>query len=113
MNRFGQCSFKARKQQNNIQKGCHPGVQCSFRRKYIVKLRRLKLNYKVLMLIVKNKISFTLYPAYIRVGTENLVLRHSVPHFPPNFSRRCVSSDGTQRWAFALLSERINENIKK
>ena len=32
-----------------------------------------------------NKMSFTLYPAYSRVGRGNLVLRHSVPHFPPNF----------------------------
>ena len=30
-------------------------------------------------------ISFTLYPAHSRVGRRNLVLRHSVPHFPPSF----------------------------
>ena len=30
------------------------------------------------------KISFTLYPAHSKVGRENLVLRHSVPHFLPN-----------------------------
>ena len=29
-------------------------------------------------------ISFTLYPAHSRVDWGNLVLRHSVPHFPPN-----------------------------
>ena len=28
---------------------------------------------------------FTLNPAYSWVYTENLVLRHFVPHFPPNF----------------------------
>ena len=27
---------------------------------------------------------FTLYPAHSRVGRENLVLSHSVPHFLPN-----------------------------
>ena len=32
-----------------------------------------------------NQISFTLYPAHSRVGRGNLVLRHTVPHFPPNF----------------------------
>ena len=25
-----------------------------------------------------------LYPAHNRIGRRNLVLRHSVPHFPPN-----------------------------
>ena len=30
-----------------------------------------------------NQISFMLYPIHSRVGRENLVLRHSVPHFPP------------------------------
>ena len=29
--------------------------------------------------------SFTLYPAYSRVGREIIVLRHSVNHFPPHF----------------------------
>ena len=29
--------------------------------------------------------SFTLYPAHSRVGRGNVVLRHSVPHFPPSF----------------------------
>ena len=32
-------------------------------------------------LLVKSKISFTLYPAYNMVGRVNLVSRHSVPHF--------------------------------
>ena len=31
-----------------------------------------------------NIFSFTLYPAHSRVGRENLVLRHLVPHFLPN-----------------------------
>ena len=30
------------------------------------------------------KISFTLYPTHSRVGRGNLVLSHSVPHFPSN-----------------------------
>ena len=29
-------------------------------------------------------LSFTLFPAHSRVGRGNLVLRHSVAHFPPN-----------------------------
>ena len=28
--------------------------------------------------------SFTLYPSLSRVGRENLMLRHSTPHFPPS-----------------------------
>ena len=32
----------------------------------------------------KNSISFTLYPAYSRVGRGSLVLRHSSPHFEEN-----------------------------
>ena len=31
------------------------------------------------------KFSFTLYPAHIMEGRTNLVLRHSVSQFPPNF----------------------------
>ena len=55
--------------------------------------------------------SFTLYPANSRVGRGNI--RHSVPHFPPNFSRHSVLSGNTQPRAFALVLERRNENIKK
>ena len=54
------------------------------------------------------KISFTLYPAH-RVGRGNLVLRHSVPHFPPN-------SGGIDCWwksmpRFSSTPERRNGNI--
>ena len=39
---------------------------------------------------------FYLYPAYSRVGRGNLIFRHSIPHFPPIFSRHCVMSGDTQ-----------------
>ena len=42
-----------------------------------------------------NQISFALYPAHSRVGSENLVLRHSVPHSPP-------SSEGIACWVAEL-----------
>ena len=31
----------------------------------------------------KKKTSFMLYPVHSRVGRGNLVLRHSISHFPP------------------------------
>ena len=31
-----------------------------------------------------SKNSFTLYPAHSRIGRGTIVLRHSVPHSPPN-----------------------------
>ena len=40
--------------------------------------------------------SFTLYPAYSRVGRENLVLRHFVIYFPRNF-RGIACEWGIQR----------------
>ena len=40
--------------------------------------------YSSLRFIKIYLISFTLYPAYSRVGRGNLVLRNSVPHFLPN-----------------------------
>ena len=48
--------------------------------------------------------------SYIR---EDLVLRHSVPHYPPNFSKHFVLSGRTYRRAFAVVPERRNEHIKK
>ena len=42
------------------------------------------------------KISFTLYPAHSRVGKGNLMLRHSVLHFQPNFWKHFVLSGRTQ-----------------
>ena len=57
--------------------------------------------------------SFTLYPAHSRVGSGNIVIRHSAPHFPSNFSRHYALSGGTQRRTFALVPDRRNENIKK
>ena len=42
------------------------------------------------------EISFTLYPAHRRAGRGNLVSRHSVPYFPPNFWRR----NSTPRFGF-------------
>ena len=53
-----------------------------------------------------------LYPAHIRVGRVNIVLRHSVPHFSPN-------SWGIARWvaelnaALCLDARARNENICK
>ena len=44
---------------------------------------------------------------------RELVLRHSIPHYSPNFSTHCLLSGVTQRRAFALVPERRNENIKK
>ena len=44
---------------------------------------------------IKNQINFTLYPAHSRVGRGNLVLKHSVPHFPP-------SSGGIAYWVAEL-----------
>ena len=46
--------------------------------------------YYILLIIYANDIfktfiSFTLYPAHSRVGRGNLVLRHSIPPFLPNF----------------------------
>ena len=46
--------------------------------------------------------SFTLYPAHWRIGRGNLVLRQSVPHYPP-----CILSDGTQRRICLDQSEEI------
>ena len=42
---------------------------------------------------------------------RNLVLKHSIPYFPLNFSRHCLLSAGTQRRAFALMPERKNETL--
>ena len=50
-----------------------------------------------------------LYPANGMVGRGNLVLRHSVPHFPPNYGG--VLSGGTQRRVLPQQPERRNENI--
>ena len=65
------------------------------------------------MQVLKNIffISFTLYPAYSMVSRGNLVLRHSVPNFPSNFSRHCVLSGKTQHRTFALVATRRNETI--
>ena len=49
------------------------------------------------------KIIVTLYPIHSRIGTGNLVLRHSIPHFPLN------SGSATQRHA---LPQRQNEKVK-
>ena len=43
-----------------------------------------ELRRYVYIYFYKEIISSTLYPTYGRVGRRNLVLRHSVPHFPPN-----------------------------
>ena len=37
-----------------------------------------------IIIIIGISISFTLYTTHSRVGKGNLVLRHSVPHFPPS-----------------------------
>ena len=58
---------------------------------------------------ISTVIGITLYPLYSRVDRENLVIRHSVLQFP-KFWTHCVLNGGTQRRAFALLSERRNEN---
>ena len=50
-------------------------------------------------------------PAH-RVDSENLVLKHSVPHFAPIFSRHCVLSGETQRQPFILMLKRKNGNIQ-
>ena len=49
----------------------------------------------------------------VGLGKANLLLRHSVGHFPANFSRQSVLSGGPQRREFALVPERINGNINK
>ena len=48
-----------------------------------------------------------MYPAYNRVFRGNLVLRHFVPHFQPNFSRHCVLNGGTQRRGFSCQTEEM------
>ena len=54
--------------------------------------------------LIKNRelttIRFTLYPAHSRVDRKNLVLRHSIPHFP------LISGD------FFCLDIKIEENIR-
>ena len=47
------------------------------------KLLLKKIKIKSFMLYPAHS-SFMLYPAHSRVGRENVVLRHSVPHFLPN-----------------------------
>ena len=42
-----------------------------------------------------------------------VVLRHSISHYSPNFSRHCMLSSGTERQGFDLVPERRNENINK
>ena len=73
---------------------------------------KLLLNY----IVKKYYISFTLYPALSRVGRGNQMLRDSVPHIPPIFSRHCVLNGGTQRRDFACQSEEMkilkNKKIK-
>ena len=54
----------------------------------------------VIIIINNNIISFTLYPAHCSVGRENLVLRHSVPHFLPN--------SGDIVWWVAKLNVALN-----
>ena len=72
---------------------------------YVYWLRNILNTYEI-----KIYISFTLYPAHSRVGRGNLVLRHSVPQFPPN-------SGGIACWAelnntrFASTPEGRNGNI--
>ena len=55
------------------------------------------LAFASLDLFVYFIISFTLYPAYNRVGRGNLVVRHSVSHYPLIFWRYSVLRCGTQR----------------
>ena len=57
----------------------------------IVYLNKECLNLE-LKLIIKNQISFTLYPAHSRVGRGKLVLRHSIPHFLQNSTSRFAST---------------------
>ena len=57
------------------------------------------------------KIIFTLYPAHSTVGRGNLVLRYSVPHFPPSSGDIACWRNLTLR--FALTPERRNENINE
>ena len=40
--------------------------------------------------------SVTQYPAHSRLGTGHVVLRHSIPHFPPNFGGRILLSGGME-----------------
>ena len=47
-------------------------------------------------LYTSHHLSFTLYPAHSSVDRGNIMLRHSVSHFPPNYSRHSVLSGGTQ-----------------
>ena len=50
-------------------------------------------------------ISFRLYPADSMVGSRNLVLRHSVAHFPLNFPKHYALSGRTLRRTFASVPE--------
>ena len=62
---------------------------------------------------MNKSISFTLCPAYSRVGKGNLVLKHFVPHFLPNLSKHCALSGGIHAGLMSLVLEYRNENIKK
>ena len=46
--------------------------------------------YEIFLLNIHITSASRCNPAYSWVGKGNLVLRYSVPHFPPNFSALCV-----------------------
>ena len=62
------------------------------------------------LFLFKILISFALYPAHCRVGRGNLVLNHSISHFPPKCGSILLTG-GTQRRAFASTLERRNRNL--
>ena len=77
--------------------------------------RYLTCHYRVYSLValplrhdacIKKIISFTLYPAHIRVGRGNLVLRLTVPHFP-------LSSRGVAYWGAELNAALCLDNRAK
>ena len=55
-------------------------------------------------LVINQRQLYAVSYVYCKVDRGNLVLMHSVPHFPPNFSRLCVLSGGVQRQAFSFVS---------
>ena len=73
-------------------------MSISFVLKMIVIYFYVKLKFEINIIIVINKIkyiSFTLFPAYSRVGSENILLRHFVPHF-------LLNSGGIACWVAEL-----------
>ena len=72
-------------------------------------------NVAISGMISKKNINFTLYPTHRRVSRGNLVLIHSVPHFPPN-SRGIACLMGiepTTNRVYAFLRHGRPQNILK